>query len=117
MTVINVTEETAEKAHKWNWSIPKLVSKWLEGNEVMPLCSLGTREPAMHRQCFPSYMLFVKFLKLLLHVAAPVQTADEDPVVSHHPMDEALEILMGFAGSNFRKQSEVWSAALPNKTP
>ena len=34
MTIVNVTEEAAEKARKWNWSIPKLISRWLEGNQV-----------------------------------------------------------------------------------
>ena len=46
-----------------------------------------------------------------------LQTADADPAVTHHPMDESLEVLMKFAGENFRKQSETWSAALPNDTP
>ena len=46
-----------------------------------------------------------------------LQTAEEDPVVSHHPVDEAVETLMDFAGATFRKQSESWSAALPNDTP
>ena len=46
-----------------------------------------------------------------------MQTAEDDPVVSHATMDSALEILMDFAGSNFRKQSAVWSAALPNDPP
>ena len=46
-----------------------------------------------------------------------VQTAEDDPVVSHKTMEGALEVLMNFAGSNFRKQSEVWSAALPNNPP
>ena len=46
-----------------------------------------------------------------------VQTAEDDPVVSHKTMEGALEVLMNFAGPNFRKQSEVWSAALPNNPP
>jgi len=46
-----------------------------------------------------------------------MQTAEEDPVVSHQPMDVALETLMDYAGPNFRKQSAAWSAALPNDTP
>ncbi len=34
MTIVNVTEEAAEKARQWNWSIPKLISNWLDKNEV-----------------------------------------------------------------------------------
>ena len=115
MTIVNVTEEAAEKARKWNWSIPKLITRWLEGNEVRLSSSKGTC--SLLEQVLASTLQLGTLYNCALHMRSSMQTADEDPVISHHPMDEALEVLMGFAGSNFRKQSEAWSAALPNKTP
>jgi len=34
LTVVNVTEQAAEKAKKWNWSLPKVIANWLHKNEV-----------------------------------------------------------------------------------
>lgn len=34
MTIVDVTEEAAEKARKWNWPIPKVIARWLQKNEV-----------------------------------------------------------------------------------
>ena len=34
LTVVNVTESAAEKAQKWNWSLPKVIANWLHKNEV-----------------------------------------------------------------------------------
>lgn len=110
MTVVDVTEEAAEKARKWNLPIPKLITRWLERNEVN-LC--GTKSSNVHVLIY-GYVLVADFIGRRLVNRILVQTAEEDPVLSHHPMESALNELMKFAGPHFKRQSETWSAALPN---
>ena len=43
-----------------------------------------------------------------------LQDSSQEPNVTTHDVSGAVDVLMNYAGKQFKKQSEAWSAALPN---
>ena len=50
-------------------------------------------------------------------LSVAVQNAEDQKNVTHHDVHEAAQVLMDYAGPTFERQSQSWSASLPNDAP